>query len=249
MRLLVSLFFLFIAFNLQAQTLLNDNFDGSTLNGALWDTFTSSLTPAGTTGAVYLSNGNLILVNRGTIITKQAFNTPFDISSNFRIEGNYDRVGIFLRTTGSSTNPWKDQDNGIFINFQQDTYGDFSKRWIGIAEWSVGGLNNLTGGYTNDPNTYYKQLATTSANIPSNTLLNYRITDDGYNIAVYLGNLTTPILTASTSFSPGNRVAFNNGYSGNQISIDSIQIVPEPSALSLLAVGLGGLAMMRRRRS
>jgi hypothetical protein len=25
--------------------------------------------------------------------------------------------------------------------------------------------------------------------------------------------------------------------------------VPEPSALSLLAVGLGGLAMMRRRRS
>ena len=27
------------------------------------------------------------------------------------------------------------------------------------------------------------------------------------------------------------------------------QVVPEPSALSLLAVGLGGLAVMRRRRS
>jgi hypothetical protein len=28
-----------------------------------------------------------------------------------------------------------------------------------------------------------------------------------------------------------------------------IAIVPEPSALSLLAIGLGGLAMMRRRQS
>ena len=248
MNVLVLVSFLFISFNLQAETLLNDNFNGSTLNGALWDTFTSSLTPAGTSGAVYLSNGNLILVNRGTIITKQGFDTTFDLSGNFRIEGNYDRVSIYLRTTGASTNPWKDQDNGIFINFQQDTYGDFSKRWIGIAEWSVGGLNNLTGVYTNDPNTYYNQLATTSANIPSYTSLNYRITDDGYNIAVYLENLSTPILTASTSFAPGNRIAFNNGYSHNQISIDSIQIVPEPSALSLLVVGLG-VVLRRRRRT
>jgi len=32
--------------------------------------------------------------------------------------------------------------------------------------------------------------------------------------------------------------------------LDNIRVsVPEPSALSLLAVGLGGLAMMRRRRS
>ena len=106
----------------------------------------------------------------------------------------------------------------------------------------------MTGVYTNDPNTYYNQLATTSANIPSYTSLNYRITDDGYNIAVYLENLSTPILTASTSFAPGNRIAFNNGYSHNQISIDSIQIVPEPSALSLLVVGLG-VVLRRRRRT
>ena len=31
--------------------------------------------------------------------------------------------------------------------------------------------------------------------------------------------------------------------------VDNLVILPEPSALSLLAVGLGGLAMMRRRRS
>ena len=33
------------------------------------------------------------------------------------------------------------------------------------------------------------------------------------------------------------------------LQLDDFSIVPEPSALSLLAVGLGGLAMMRRRRS
>ena len=30
---------------------------------------------------------------------------------------------------------------------------------------------------------------------------------------------------------------------------NNLEIVPEPSALSLLAVGLGGLTMIRRRRS
>jgi len=34
-----------------------------------------------------------------------------------------------------------------------------------------------------------------------------------------------------------------------QINLLTLNIVPEPSALSLLAIGLGGLAMMRRRRS
>ena len=32
-------------------------------------------------------------------------------------------------------------------------------------------------------------------------------------------------------------------------TLDNFEIVPEPSALSLLAIGLGGLAVMRRRRS
>jgi hypothetical protein len=37
---------------------------------------------------------------------------------------------------------------------------------------------------------------------------------------------------------------------GTGVMLDNIRVsVPEPSALSLLAVGLGGLAMMRRRRS
>ena len=42
---------------------------------------------------------------------------------------------------------------------------------------------------------------------------------------------------------------FSFSEQGANLDTSKISLVPEPSALSLLAVGLGGLAMMRRRRS
>jgi len=39
------------------------------------------------------------------------------------------------------------------------------------------------------------------------------------------------------------------GTTGSEVLFDNFQIIPEPSAFSLLAIGLGGLAMMRRRRA
>jgi len=49
----------------------------------------------------------------------------------------------------------------------------------------------------------------------------------------------TPTLSAQT----------NQGSSNAYLNNLTFAVIPEPSALSLLAVGLGGLAMMRRRRS
>jgi len=55
------------------------------------------------------------------------------------------------------------------------------------------------------------------------------------------------------NFAAGDKFAFSAGTGGSHIDVFvdnvSIKTVPEPSALSLLAIGLGGLAMMRRRRS
>ena len=44
-------------------------------------------------------------------------------------------------------------------------------------------------------------------------------------------------------------MSYNTITQSGTASIDNFEIVPEPSALSLLAFGLGGLVMMRRRRS
>ena len=46
-----------------------------------------------------------------------------------------------------------------------------------------------------------------------------------------------------------SRFVISDTNGGSQISSPLTSFVPEPSALSLLAVGLGGLVMMRRRRS
>jgi len=245
---LLAVSVLVLAGNAWSQVIFSDDFGGSVLDSSKWDVVTSPLTPAGTTGAVYVSGGYAVLVNRGTIITKSEFSSSIDLTGRFRIDSNYDVFSVFLRTTGSSTNPWKSQDNGIFINFQQDTYGDFSQRWIGISEWSVGGLLNPTAAYTNDQNVHSSLLNSASVWIPGNTWLDFRITDDGDNVSVYFGNLDNPIVSASSNLAPGSHIAFNNGYSDNQVSIDSITIVPEPSSLSLLLAG-GLVALSRRRKS
>ena len=55
--------------------------------------------------------------------------------------------------------------------------------------------------------------------------------------------------TASQLSSSANGNLNNGGYADGAIGFRIASPVPEPSALSLLAIGLGGLAMMRRRRS
>ncbi len=70
---------------------------------------------------------------------------------------------------------------------------------------------------------------------------------NGDTLAVVLDATPTEleIDLAFSNFTPGtyNTAGSDPSYQFN------MEIVPEPSALSLLAVGLGGLALMRRRRS
>ena len=72
---------------------------------------------------------------------------------------------------------------------------------------------------------------------------------EGDTYKVYLDGSTNPATTLTTSaFSSGKVGLFDNASPETSFS-DIVITVPEPSALSLLAIGLGGLAMMRRRRS
>ena len=101
---------------------------------------------------------------------------------------------------------------------------------------------------------------------------NYTVTTDGQKAVFYIDGFKVSeeaftiqntsssysvVIGAGTtgSFSPSNYVFFKGSiddvlvYDRALTSSEVAQLVPEPSALSLLAVGLGGLAMIRRRRS
>ena len=89
--------------------------------------------------------------------------------------------------------------------------------------------------------------ATSNLSIDGNTLV--------------LGTPNASLVGSRNDFSFDN-VRVNGNYAGalklsglaaattaNEAISSTLTSVPEPSALSLLAIGLGGLAMMRRRRS
>jgi hypothetical protein len=107
---------------------------------------------------------------------------------------------------------------------------------------TFGLLSNLTSGKVD-----VKMWATSNLSIDGNTLVS--------------GTPNASLLGSRDNFSFDN-VRVNGDYAGalklsglaaattaSETINSTLSSVPEPSALSLLAVGLGGLAMMRRRRS
>ena len=88
--------------------------------------------------------------------------------------------------------------------------------------------------------------------IGEQTIRTFSIYDSGSAITVSVDS--QELFSVTTAFAPGGKVALFGTNSGpnvdpGKVNIYQLEIVPEPSALSLLAVGLGGLAILRRRRS
>jgi hypothetical protein len=162
--------------------------------------------------------------------------------------GNY--TGISL---------WSGNTENMFIGipYQKQSFG-FD------AHGGNGNADIKTINFTPDPNTSYlvafgllpsltsgkvdvKMWATSNLSIDGNTLVS--------------GTPNASLLGSRDNFSFDN-VRVNGDYAGalklsglaaattaSETINSTLSSVPEPSALSLLAVGLGGLAMMRRRRS
>lgn len=238
------LFLLLASASLSANAqILTDSFAGTTLNASKWSVYEPASTAGGGSGTVRVNSGNVVLTSRGTLITNQEFLGEVDITGRFRFDGAADRFMVWTRTTGSSTNPWSDQDNGINFRFQQDV------SQVGIGEWFVGGLSNPAGAYLNNSQIYYSDLAVASTSLPGGVWLDFRVRDTGSQVELYLGNLSVPMISATTSLRAGYKVSFNNSYNPDQVvSIDSLTIVPEPSTLALVLFS-GVLASNCRRRS
>lgn len=206
MKTLLALCSMSLLASFAAATNIADDFSDNTLNTSIWSTITRA-----SGSSVSLNNGYLSLSSRGTVITKSSFSSA-DIVGKFRFTGSgSDRFVVWTRTSGNSTNPYSDLDDGIVFRFQQDT------GTVGIDAW------NYSIGNT--------PLAETSATLPNDEWLDFRVTDDGINVELYLNNLDTPILTATSTLSTGEKIAMNNALFDvtTQIDFISVESISNPS--------------------
>jgi hypothetical protein len=143
--------------------------------------------------------------------------------------------------------------SGIGISIYSDVNGQAGSSLASFAPVDVDRFNTFTGGQTFDfsgslnvnANTnYWVVLSATGGtdmdgNTPGGSMNYVSITNDGSDVGLAgwtLGN--------SHYFgSPASPVE----YSGNPIQMTISGSVPEPSSLSLLVLGIGSLALLRRR--
>jgi hypothetical protein len=233
---------LFLCASLQAEALFTDNFDGSAVDSSLWNVNV----PYSDSG-VRIENGEIVFRNGGSIITKYTVPTSSIMSGSFRFTGSmWDRFSINLRANGALRfNSYGTYSSDIYVELQH-TGGE-----------SGGPLANITISHDGVAHSERTKLGV-NGRFNAGTVYNFKIEDDGSLIKLFVEDLVSPILTATTStrdgyyIALGNREGSANGSSisaGSELRLGSISIIPEPSALSLLAIGLGGLAVIRRRRS
>ena len=143
------------------------------------------------------SGGVLTFKNRGRITANASYPTA-EISGRFQFAatgGNqYEVFSVVVRTTGGVGTAGGPVD-GIFIHFlpsvHPDTTDEVRVSQIGPPRIVLDGTN-------------------TSYSIDLGTFYDFRITDDGSEICVYLIDLTTPALCVSTAYDPGDMVAIHN---------------------------------------
>ena len=130
-----------------------------------------------------------------------------------------------------------------FYNYIFMYYTPNFSKWITWRDSGYGGTIGVEGG--GDENYLpYGSLARSVGwhkidAIVDDQYINFKIDDVAIGRATY----TDPIFKVAFDISGGGgNVSYN-------IAQVTVQTVPEPSAVSLLSFGLGGLAMMRRRRS
>jgi len=199
-----------------------DSFGGTAVDTSKWDVFLPY-----DSSSIEIMNGSLQSVNRGQIITKQEINAPCIISGKFTTSYVDDLIEICIRSSGDNLGQAQyGALDGLAIDFWMAGFVSFGKN--GIME-----IADSREAYNFNPNQIYS----------------FKIIDTGNSVSVEINNAL--VKSIDTSYSTGSKIGIYSSQAGGVVLFSDIKVsgVPEPSALSLLAVGLGGLAIVRRRRS
>jgi hypothetical protein len=209
---------------LKADVLLTDSFDGSSIDSSKWNV---SFLMSGS--AVSQLNGQVDLVNRGMLSSKQSFASPYEVTGSFINSNDYDVFTALVRSDGKYTGG---TGNGIGVFFWSEDGGS-----IIIYEADKVVPTWVGRGYDVTPNQEHA----------------FKITDNGSSVDIWFNN--SFVVNYASSFTAGGEIAFHSReggtvYGTQQSSLVNVQVnsvVPEPSSLSLLALG-GVVVALRRRR-
>jgi hypothetical protein len=201
--------------------LFEDSFDGAILDANKW------------MGSGSQANGQV----SGTIIAKPAFSASYEIFGKITLpirDISLPGFTVHLRSGG-----WSDS---------QSAMPDFDISGIALVFYNSSPSSPGDVVILNDPNLnppytppFFDSYGPISWN--TNQENEFHIIDNGSAIKLFVNNLE--IFNVNTDYSIGNFV----GFTSDDGFLNYVKIIPEPSAVSLLAVGLGGLALVRRRRS
>lgn len=209
--------------------LISDNFNNGIIDTSAWQI----ITPFGDS-SITESGGDAVLANKGWLLSASLLPTALDITGRFQFTGSvHDQFKVVTRASGTfADNPFGEVDLGIGFEF-----------WMMTDSGSP--VNNLKIVRNTNPGSTPILSEGTFA-ISLNTYYDFRLTDDGTSLALYISDLSTPFLTATESSVLGSRLAIYNregtggGSSisdGSIVRLDYVQVVPEPSSALLLFAG------------
>jgi hypothetical protein len=213
---------------LRADVLLTDSFDGSSIDSSKWN-----INLPFATSQAYVSNGKFVSYDRGIITTKAAFNPylqPYMVEGVFTPENWQTVFCVTLRGNGNLDIP-SSESLGIRVGFWSSAFDP------GLS------INPI---FLNATGTGVSALPAFAIGSP----YTFAITDFGDTITVAINGTEVAVANVNDYKSGGSISLFSSYQNGlNQVDNFKVSSVPEPSALSLLTVGFGALAVIRRRRS
>jgi hypothetical protein len=239
--LLSSAFCLLLSLESRADIYLNDDFNDGIINPSLW----SVSLPYGDS-SVTESGGHVSVSNNGRLTTLAEMPTTYEVDGRFLETANpYDNFKIVIRSDGApfgSTPGFPTEARGICVmfNVRDDTGATYHNLLIGT-------IGNLAGDTHTPPIT---------ASLALDTWHTFRITDDGYNIALFYDDAVVPTATFQSSFSAGNLITFynregNDGRSsisnGGIAELDYLTVVAVPEPSCLVMACLAGLLLISVR--
>lgn len=197
-----------------ASAVIDDDFGDGVLDSTTW----AVLRPYTSSGAsngisqVTEADGVARFESLGTLVSAVDVPEAIDVTGRMRFTGStVDVFWIKLRTDGSNANhPARALDNGVSFQINMGTEGNDVTLWIREFSYPV-----------SNPQT----LATHSMTIPFNTWTDFRITDDGQDVAFYIDDLVTPKLTASSNIRFGDRIGLHNReVNGAVVELDFLRV-------------------------